>query len=96
MIAPVLLTRVLPWASVIVAGLVFVALLGGTHPSDAKRDLIVYVALGVVIALQLPVLWALVRKEQQLLVGSQLALLVVRLVISVPPILFAGSISHQP
>lgn len=89
------LTRVLPWASLPVAGVVFIALLGGMHPSDAKRDLIVRLALGLVLALQLPTLWALFRKPE-VSVGQQLALLIVRLVISVPPILFAGSISHAP
>lgn len=92
--APVFLTRVLPWASVPVAGVVFIALLGGMHPSDAKRDLIVRIALALVVALQLPAVWALLRKKD-LPFGQQLALLIVRLVISVPAILLAGSISHE-
>ena len=92
--ARVFLTRVLPWASVPVAGVVFIALLGGFHPSDKSRDLIVRIALALVAALQLPALWALFRTREPPF-GQQLALLIVRLVISVPPLLFAGSISHE-
>ncbi len=95
---PRISTHLLPWLSVLVGAVTFVVLLGGAHPSDQKRDVVVMAASVLVAALQLPALLRLARSFRMGdgSVAAQLALLVVRVVISVAPIAFAATISHQP
>ena len=93
-----------PWAVLLaqltwlVLALVFVGLLGGTHPAGASRDVVLRSAAAVIIAVNLPVCVWLARRwrsASRASARSTLAGLVLRLAASSIVLTFFGGISHE-
>lgn len=85
----------LTWAAIVVT---FIALLGGTHPSDARRDAALAIAAAVVALLNAPVAWWIVRRLRgPPRRGALVALggLALRVAASAWVLSFVGSISHE-
>jgi len=96
--------RSLPWAVLLarltwlVLAFVFVGLLGGTHPADATRDVVLGSAGAVILAVNLPVCVWLARRwrrASRASAWSTLAGLVLRLAASGIVLTFVGGISHE-
>jgi hypothetical protein len=83
----------------IITAVTLVALLGGFHPSDARRDTTIVVATVLVVLVNVPSMAALVGRrrggeEWGELAGPMLGL-VIRLVVAAWVLWYAGTISHE-
>lgn len=80
-------------ASLLVVALAFVALLGGTHPSDLARDRALAVAAALFALLNVPTVVAVARRRLPPL-GATLGL-VARAALAVLALGFARGVSHE-
>lgn len=80
-------------ASLAVVGLTFVALLGGTHPSDQARDRALAVAAALFVLLNVPSAVAIARRTVAP-AGAALSLLA-RVAVAVLALRFVHGVSHE-
>jgi len=86
----------LAWSSLLVAVLAFLALLGGTHPSDRGRDATLVVVAGVIAGMNLPsALWALRERRAGRPHAASLVGTALRLALAGAILWFVHGISHE-